>query len=184
MYGTFTLRCKMPALAYAKDHVKVADELFLIVALLHRENPHTKSFTIAEVMERATKEGLGTARSDQRSLRQHAYEHAAANVAPGKQGGRYRMVFREEDNRIRLLRNSDYVHPDRHQKVRPNLDEIPERYHELVRWAERWQSKSDGQKSSGSGWLAGLHELRGLGKNLWRGIDPDKYVRDLREGWE
>jgi len=173
----------MATIAYAKDHVKVADELYLIVALLHRENPHSNSFTIAEILDRAAKEGLGTSRADQRSLRQHAYEHAAANVPPGKQGGRYRMVFREEDNRIRLLRQSDYVHPERHQKLRPNLEEIPERYHELVQWAERWQRK-ESQKASGSQWLAGLHELRGLGSDLWRGTDADKYVRDMREGWE
>jgi hypothetical protein len=173
----------MATMNYTKHHVKVADELFLIVALLHRENPHAESFTIAEILERAEQEGLGTARADQRSLRQHAYEHAAANIAPGKQGGRYRMVFREENNHIRLLRGADYVHPDRHQKVRPNLDDIPEKYHELVRWAERWQKK-EGLQKPGPRWLAGLHELRGLGQELWQGVDPDKYVRNLREGWE
>ena len=173
----------MATMTYAKGHVKVADELFLIVALLHRENPHVNSFTIAEILDRAAKEGLGTSRTDQRSLRQHAYEHAAANVPPGKQGGKYRMVFREEDNRIRLLRHSDYVHPERHQKFRPELDEIPERYHELVRWAERWQKKA-GEQKPGAKWLAGLHELRGLGRELWQGVDPDKYVRNMREGWE
>jgi hypothetical protein len=173
----------MATMTYTKDHVKVADELFLIVALLHREHPHESSFTISEVLDRATKEGLGAFRADQRSLRQHAYEHAAANVPPGKQGGRYRMVFREGDNRIRLLRPSDYVHPERHQKFRPSLDEIPERYHEVVQWAERWQKKGGEQKASAK-WLAGLHELRGLGRELWLGVDADKYVRSMREGWE
>lgn len=173
----------MATIAYAKGHVKVADELFLIMALLHREHPHAESFTIAEILERAAQEGLGTARHDQKSLRQHAYEHAAANIAPGKQGGRYRMVFREEDNRIRLLRESDYVHPDRHQKLRPNLSEVPERYHELIEWAERWQKKDAGKRPA-SKWLSGLHELRGLGRERWHGVDPDSYVRNLREGWE
>ncbi len=173
----------MATTTYAKDHVKVADELFLIVALLHREHPHANSFTIAEILDRAEKEGLGASCADQRSLRQHAYEHAAANMPPGKQGGRYRMVFREEDNRIRLLRQSDYVHPERHQKLRPSLDEIPERYHELVQWAERWQKKG-GERKTGAKWLGGLHELRGLGRARWQGVDPDQYVRKMREGWE
>ena len=26
--------------------------------------------------------------------------------------------------------------------------------------------------------------LSGLGKEIWAGIDPDHYVRQLREGWE
>lgn len=173
----------MATITYTKEHVKVADELYLIVALLHRENPHAKSFTIAEILDRAAKEGLGASRGDQRSLRQHAYEHAAANVAPGKQGGRYRMVFKEENNRVRLLRQSDFVHPARHQKFRPNPGEVPERYHELLQWAERWQKKG-GEPKGNSPWLAGLHELRGLGKEIWRGVDADEYVRGLREGWE
>jgi phage-related protein len=26
--------------------------------------------------------------------------------------------------------------------------------------------------------------LRGLGKEIWKGIDVDKYVRDLRDEWD
>lgn len=25
--------------------------------------------------------------------------------------------------------------------------------------------------------------LRGLGKEVWKGVDPDEYVEKLREGW-
>jgi predicted CopG family antitoxin len=25
--------------------------------------------------------------------------------------------------------------------------------------------------------------LRGLGKEIWKGVDPDEYVAQLREGW-
>ena len=32
--------------------------------------------------------------------------------------------------------------------------------------------------------LESLLEMEGLGKEHWRGIDPDEYVRKLREGWE
>ncbi|HEY4358668.1 MAG TPA: hypothetical protein VGN16_23175, partial [Acidobacteriaceae bacterium] len=145
----------MPA-TYAKEHVKVADELYLILALLHRENPERESFTIAEIMSRAASEGLGGSRSDQRSLRQHAYEHAAGNVPPGKVGGRYRMVFRDSDNRVRLLRTSDEVHPDRHQKWHPDRSEVPPKYHELLDWAAQWQSSAQSDQE----WLPGLHRLR------------------------
>jgi hypothetical protein len=170
----------MASLTYAKEHIKVADELFLVLALLHREHPDEEAFPIGRILERATQEGLGINRSDQRSLRVHAYEHAAANVPPGRQGGRYRIAFRQEDGRIRLLRPSDYVHPDRHQKFYPDLNEIPERYHDLLDWAKkRWQTS----EPPSTGWLKGLRELRGLGKSSWAGIDPDKYVQQLREDW-
>jgi hypothetical protein len=170
----------MTTLVYKKAHVKVADELFLIVALLHREHPDRTSFTLAEILERAKEEGLGEKRPDQKSLRLHAYEHAAANIAPGK-GGRYRMVFRERDNRIRLLAPSDYVHPDRHQKFYPDLDDIPEKYHELVEWAKR---RHEEKGETPTRWLDGLHQLKGMGKEIWKGVDADAYVRSLREGWE
>jgi hypothetical protein len=32
--------------------------------------------------------------------------------------------------------------------------------------------------------LESLLEMEGLGKEHWKGIDPDEYVRKLREGWE
>jgi len=168
------------ATAYAKEHIKVADELYLILALLHRENPQRESFTIAEIMARASAEKLGEDRGSQKSLRQHAYEHAAGNVPPGKVGGRYRMVFRDIDNRVRLLRTSDDVHPDRHQKWHPERSEVPHKYHELLDWARQWQSSAPIQEE----WLPGLHRLKGLGKEIWKGVDADAYVRTLRQGWE
>ena len=33
-------------------------------------------------------------------------------------------------------------------------------------------------------WLGSLLELEGLGKEYWEDVDPDEYVRKLREGWE
>ena len=29
-----------------------------------------------------------------------------------------------------------------------------------------------------------LLKLKGLGKHLWRGVDGQKYINGLREGWE
>jgi hypothetical protein len=50
--------------------------------------------------------------------------------------------------------------------------------------ADRWQKKESGQKTEPL-WLAELHELRGLGREQqWRDVDPDEYVKSLREGWE
>jgi hypothetical protein len=139
----------MMTLVYKKAQVKVADELFLVVALLHREHPDQRSFTLAEILERAKEEGLGEERPDQKSLR--------------------------------LLAPSDYVHPDRHQKFYPELDDIPERYHEVVEWAKRRYEKTN---ETPTRWLEGLHQLKGMGKGIWKGVDADAYVRRLREGWE
>lgn len=169
--------------AYAKSAMKVADELYLTLALLHREQPDREAFTVDELVQRARQEGFA-ARPD--SLRAHAHGHAAANLAPGK-NGRYRLIFKQEDRRIRLLRAGDYIHPDRHQKLFPEMADIPERYRELVEWAKhRWERSNgnDAGEPGSPGWLAGLHQLRGLGRDAWRGVDADQYVRELREGWE
>ncbi len=32
-------------------------------------------------------------------------------------------------------------------------------------------------------WLGSLLEMEGLGQEHWKGIDPDEFVRKLREGW-
>ena len=164
--------------AYAKAGVKVADELFLTVALLTKENPERYSFSIPEVLARAGQEGLGAHRSDQASLKQHAYEHAAANIAPGR--GKYRLVFREKDNTIRLLQATDHIHPGRDGKQWPGERDIPQKYIALVRWAqERFRTR----KTEAKPWLHELLELRGLGKEIWKGVDADKYVDELRGDW-
>lgn len=168
------------AVAYAKSEMKVADELYLALALLHRERPQEEAFAVTEVVRRAAKEGFAARPA---SLSAHAHGHAAANLPPGK-NMRYRLLFKQEDGRIRLLRSSDYIHPDRHQKFYPALEDIPERYHSLVKWARRYSQSTGGSGTVAEGWLAGLHQLRGLGRDIWQGVRADEYVRGLREGWE
>jgi hypothetical protein len=38
--------------------------------------------------------------------------------------------------------------------------------------------------SSGDGKKHSIMELRGLGAELWAGVDPDKYVESLRSEWD
>ncbi len=52
----------MAVATYVKPSIKVADQLYLTLALLHREQPGKSSFSIAEVIERAKKEGFGVIR--------------------------------------------------------------------------------------------------------------------------
>jgi hypothetical protein len=34
------------------------------------------------------------------------------------------------------------------------------------------------------GHLESLLEMEGLGQEYWKNVDPDEFVRKLREGWE
>ena len=43
---------------------------------------------------------------------------------------------------------------------------------------------TDKQPDAPERWLGSLFELEGLGREHWKNVDPDEFVRKLREGWE
>ena len=176
-----------------------AVEVFLATALLHREQPGRSEFTIQEIINRAARENVtGELRS---GVSVHASQHCVANKAPNP--GKHRMLFATGKHTRRLLLPDDEVHPGRTGKIFPDAGEIPERYLPLLSWAkERFEQRGPvaGGEQSGSGqkprgpssapataadqWLGSLLELEGLGKDYWKDVDPDEFVRKLREGWE
>ena len=156
---------------------KAADEVFIATALLHRENPDREDFTISEIVERAAKENLvGELRP---GVRVHASLHCVANRAPNP--GRYRMLYATGNRTRRLLHASDQVHPQRTGKIWPEPGDVPPRYVELIDWAKQRYGKGSPRRER---WLEGIFQMRGMGKELWHGEDPDEYVRKLRENWQ
>ena len=179
MYERYTSNVKddIHSLVREAAEVKVADEVFLATALLHREKPDREDFTIGEIVDRAARENLfGELRP---GVRVHASLHCVANRPPNP--GRYRMLYATGDRRRRLLRASDPIHPQRNGKIWPAIDDVPERYAELIEWAKQRFGKPGPPTER---WLNGVLQMRGMGRELWRGEDPDEYVRTLREGWE
>ena len=157
--------------------IRVADETFLAAALLHRENPDRADFSIAEIVERAARENItGHLRP---GIQWHASLHCVANLAPNP--ARLCMLYATGEGRRRLLNPNDDLHPGRTGKVFPNPDDVPEKYRELIEWSKQRYGE---ENRGGDGWLEGILQLRGLGKEIWRGVDPDEYVRELREGWD
>lgn len=184
--------------------VSCAVEVFLATALLHRENPGRPEFSIREIVNRAARENItGELRS---GVQVHASQHCVANKAPNP--ARHKMIYATGKHTRRLLEAGDEIHPARTGKIFPDAGEIPERYLPLLEWArKRYEqgnarlansnaSDSAARESSGSAktsdkdpataerWLESLFELEGLGKEHWKEVDPDKFVRELREGWE
>ena len=156
-------------------NIRVADEVFIATALLHRENPERDSFTIPEIVDRAAKENLhGFPRP---GVGVHAWRHCVANAVPDP--NRYKMLYATSRHTRRLLRSTDDVHPQRTGKTWPDPDQIPERYRELVDWVK----EQFGESSMSGQWLGGVLELRGAGAKLWSSEDADDYVRRLREDW-
>jgi hypothetical protein len=157
--------------------LKVADEVWIAIALLHREQPEQPDFTIEQVVERAQREGL------HRPLRPgvyvHVVQHCVANRPPNP--GRYRMIFETSDGRRRLFRKGDSFHPEREKgKITPNRDDLPFGYSGLLNWYDEWSSTG----GTGTKKEDPLLSLRGSGKHLWDNEHADDYVRRLREGWE
>lgn len=110
------------------DPIKVADQVWIATALLHRELPEAQDFRIEEVLGRAAKE-FGRL---QPGVQVHLSSHAVATAKPAP--GKYRLLTRTERGRIRLFRPGDPVHPDRAGKSAPRSEDIPAQYHPLLSW--------------------------------------------------
>jgi len=148
-------------------------------ALLHREHPDRADFTLSEIVKRAEKENLhGELRP---GVHVHASLHCVANRAPNP--GRYRMLYATSDRTRRLLAREDDVHPQRTGKMFPDPEEVPQQYHELILWAKRRFGGSRNPPTS-SRWLDGIFQMIGMGREMWKGEDPDAYVERQRENWE
>lgn len=152
--------------------IRVADEIWIATALLHREHPRAPDFSLKEIEARLVREGLTDKRP---GVYPHLSVHCVANRPPDK--GRYRMLFETAPSRRRLFRPGDPYDPKREGgKIVPDRAEIPARYHPLLDWYE-----SDWAPAS----LADpLLALAARHRALWKTVDPDDYVRQLREGFE
>jgi len=155
--------------------VRVADEVWIATVLLHREHPEAADFTLREIEARLVREGLTDARRP--GVQPHISVHCVANRQPN--GGTYRMLFETAPRRRRLFRPGDPYHPDRERgKMTPDRAEIPAKYHALLDWySNEWAA---GTRSRTDPLLA----LAARHRNLWKGVDADRYVRNLREGFE
>lgn len=110
--------------------MKVADEVWVATALLHRERPESRSFRVGEVKARAAQEGLHSPLRP--GVQIHASLHCVANKAPNP--GAYRMLFATSDGGRRLFRRGDEAHPARRGKVVPNAEDLPPEYRGLLDW--------------------------------------------------
>lgn len=157
--------------------VKVADEVWIATAILHREHPNETDFAVEQIVDRARKEAL------ERPLRPgvyvHVVQHCVANRPPNP--GRYRMLFETSNGRRRLFRKGDSYHPAREgAKTTPVPGDVPPAYSHLLVWYRDWSLASAQNSEEDDPLLA----LAGSGKHLWADEHADEYVRRLREGWE
>ena len=158
-----------------EQSIRVADEVWLAAASLHRAQPDRADFTVAEI-EAQAKAANVTGKPLRPGVRVHINQHCVANRAPNP--GNYRMLVETGRRRRRLYFPGDPCHPKRTGKNVPDANEIPTHYRELVDWYDDTFAKAAEGVSQDP-----VLALRGLGKALWAEEDADAYVRRQREGW-
>jgi len=156
--------------------IRVADEVWIAAALLHRENPDRLDFSVDEIVERVRNEAITAFRA---GVYVHVVQHCVANRAPNP--GRYRVLFETAKKRRRLFRPGDSYNPEREgSKTTPKPAHIPERYRFLLDWYWNVFASQEARAQRQDPLLA----LRGSGRELWADEHADEYIRRLREGWE
>jgi hypothetical protein len=159
------------------NSITCAAEVFLATCLLHRENPEREDFTVKEIVERVRRENLhGSLRP---GTQVHASIHCVANRRPNPLA--HSMLYATGKSTRRLLRQGDEIHPERNAKHWPEPWKVPEEYRYLIEYAKgeyaRGEVSSEPKRHP-------LLQLVGLGAEIWKGVDADEYIRELREGWE
>ncbi len=150
--------------------VKVADEVWIATALLHREQPEREEFSLKEIEQRLRQENLtGAVRA---GVYPHISVHCVANVPPNP--GRYRMLVATGPSRRRLFCEGDPAHPRRDgSKTHPRRADIPAGYHELIDWYEQeWTTRV--------AHVDPLLALSGRGRSLWGTESIDDFVERVR----
>ena len=165
------------AVALKKDFsLKLADEVFLVVATLHQENPDAEDFSVQEIMQKAEELNLnGNVRP---GFITHVRQHCVANK-PARPGD-YRMLFATGRGRRRLLRSSDRYDRSRQGKMFPEVQDVGMAFFTLIAWARVRYDKSGERKHK----FAELLALAGSGKELWADEHADEYVARLRSNWD
>ena len=157
--------------------VRVADEVWIATALLHRQHPDRDDFAVQEIVRRAEVEKVTGDASLRPGVQVHAYLHCVANKAPNP--GRYRMLVETAKGRRRLYKPGDPCHRLRAAgKDVPDTREIPPAYGELLDWYRRTYVGAHDRGDSDP-----ILALRGVGKAIWAREEADSYVDRLRAGW-
>ena len=157
--------------------IRVADEVWIATALLHRQHPERDDFTVGEIVQRAEVERLTGEGRLRPGVQVHAYLHCVANKAPNP--GRYRMLVETAKGRRRLFKPGDPCHPHRASgKDVPDARAIPPAYSALLEWYRREYAGACAHGESDP-----ILSLRGVGEAIWAHEDADAYVNRLREGW-
>jgi hypothetical protein len=157
--------------------IKISTEVWVACALLHKNHPERDDFSIQEIMAQVRE--ISLAGEVRPGVYVHIVQHCVAGRAPNP--GRYRMLTETREGFRRLFRPNDVYHPKREgAKTKPDAEDLPRECRHLLDWYEA----SYKNKSTKDPAMDPILMLQGIGKEVWEGVDPDEYVRELRGDWE
>jgi hypothetical protein len=164
------------------SELRLADRIWLAVAMLHQMHPSAAAFSKLEIRQELERSGLGEG-TNPLSVNAHLKQHLVANVPPST--GKYTMLTENKQfGTLRLYRPGDLIDPQRRSrrgcKQAPKREEIPSDYHHLLDWYEEW-CRQQGASSVADWELDPLIRLIGSGKHIWADEHADEYVERLRE---
>jgi len=154
--------------------LKVADQIWVATALLHREHPERGDFSKREIAQRAKSEDPeGASRP---GISQHISTHCVATKAPSP--AKYRMLTRSGRGRRRLFRTGDDFHPLRETgKSVPEAEDLPVKYAELLDW---YKTEHDRPKAPRTEEGASAETLMKLMGRISR-EDADEMIRIIND---
>ena len=159
-------------------HLSAADLVWLATAILTRMHPDRSGFSHEEILGKVEEiepdHGFKAA-----TIPTHITSHCVANKKPDP--GKHRKLFMNADGTYRLYRPRDPYHPGRKDgKLLPDANRIPPKYREFLDWYQVKYAHSRPAIDEDP-----ILALRGLGKEYLRQLGRgEKFLRDLREGWE
>lgn len=125
--------------------MRVADQAWVAVALLHRENPERSDFALEEIIRRADQE---FGHPLQPGVRTHIVSHGVAENEPTP--ARLRMFTRTDRARRRLFRPGDKFNPKRTGRSYPDPIQLGDKYRQLVDWYVREYAPQNGERGGSS----------------------------------
>ncbi|MDA2929033.1 hypothetical protein MYX84_03630 [Acidobacteria bacterium AH-259-O06] len=126
--------------------IKVATEVWIATALLHREHLEREDFAVIEIVDRVAQENLaGELRP---GVQIHASQHCVANKRPHPNN--FRMLYETSRGRRRLFRPGDDFHEYRKSGKRvPGANDVPPQYQYLLEWYEQEYCQLAGHPEEG-----------------------------------
>src|SRR3989338_91948 len=114
--------------------MKVADEVWIGTALLHKEKKDRNSFTVKEIVQRVFDEFKKEPEWRLRpGVMVHVSLHCVANKSPNPNNLRYLVEPENEKGKRRLFKEVDPYHEWREGgKTKPNIEDLPLKYKKLL----------------------------------------------------